>query len=283
MPAAAGHLPNAIVIGAQKCGTTSLHYYLGRHPQVRMSREKELDFFVAEGNWPRGIEWYKSNFQGTAKVYGESSPSYTNFPIYRQASERMAAVAPNARLIYLVRDPVERMVSHYMHEVSEGAEPRPVEAAFETLEDNAYVTRSRYFMQLEQYLGRFPDSHILVVAAEDLRDHRRQALQHIFRFLEVDDQFTSTEFSRYLHSSTYQRRPTRIGRLLQRAIGARLEPALPPEIRWYVMWSLYYPFSRPVERPTLPAELRGRLSAALKDDVERLRAYTGQAFAGWSV
>jgi len=138
-------------------------------------------------------------------------------------------------------------------------------------------------MQLDQYLGRFLDSHILVVAAEDLRDRRQHTLQHIFRFLEVDDQFTCGDFTRLLHQSTYKRRKMRIGRLLERAIGARLERAMPPEIRWHVTWALYYPFSRPVERPALPADLRARLGMALKGDVERLRAYTGQAFADWSI
>src|ERR687894_2292944 len=73
-------LPNLIVIGAQKCGTSVLHYYLSLHPEVSMSRPKELNFFIEERNWPRGLDWYKSQFDGDARVRGEASPNYTAYP-----------------------------------------------------------------------------------------------------------------------------------------------------------------------------------------------------------
>ena len=107
-------LPNLIVIGAAKCGTTSLHEYLDLHPEVAMSREKELDFFVEEKHWGRGVEWYAAQFED-APVRGESSPSYTAYPRYRGVPERIRRVVPDAKLVYLVRDPVERIVSHFVH------------------------------------------------------------------------------------------------------------------------------------------------------------------------
>ncbi len=73
-------LPNLIVIGAQKCGTTSLHDYLGRHPEIRMSAEKELNFFQLERNWHRGVHWYEKQFPGGTAIRGETSPGYTYFP-----------------------------------------------------------------------------------------------------------------------------------------------------------------------------------------------------------
>src|SRR6059058_6332030 len=75
-----GALPNLIVIGAQKCGTSGLHYYLSLHPEVSMSRPKELNFFIVERNWPRGTEWYAAHFEPRAIVRGESSPNYTAYP-----------------------------------------------------------------------------------------------------------------------------------------------------------------------------------------------------------
>ncbi len=84
-----GILPNLIVIGAPKCATTSLHYYLGLHPQISMSRNKELGFFVSELNWPKGIEWYKSNFTGKARIYGESSTHYASYPFFSGVPEKM--------------------------------------------------------------------------------------------------------------------------------------------------------------------------------------------------
>lgn len=73
-------LPNLIIIGAMKCGTTSLHSYLSLHPEIKMSRQKELDFFVDRYNWHRRIDWYQSQFKGKAKIYGKSSPNYSKYP-----------------------------------------------------------------------------------------------------------------------------------------------------------------------------------------------------------
>lgn len=97
-------LPNLIVIGAQICGTTSLHYYLSLHPQVSMSKEKELLFFREEHNWPKGIAWYASHFHGKAKVHGESSPGYTNYPQFAGVPSRMYPVLPKAAPAFWVAD-----------------------------------------------------------------------------------------------------------------------------------------------------------------------------------
>ncbi len=108
-------LPNLIIIGAQKCGTSGLHYYLGLHPEVSMSTPKELNYFIAERNWGRGPEWYARHFDPTARCRGESSPNYTAFPQHMGVPERMAGVIPDAKLIYIVRDPLDRIAAHYVH------------------------------------------------------------------------------------------------------------------------------------------------------------------------
>src|SRR5688500_5445420 len=108
-------LPNLITIGAQKCGTSGLHYYLGLHPEVSMSTPKELNYFIAERNWGRGPEWYGRHFDPNARCRGESSPNYTAFPQHMGVPERMASVVPDAKLIYIVRDPLARIAAHYVH------------------------------------------------------------------------------------------------------------------------------------------------------------------------
>ena len=148
-----GALPNLIVIGGLKCGTTSLHHYLNLHPQIAMSRPKELNFFVAELNWELGPEWYASHFERDAEIRGETSPHYTNLPRFEGVAERMRELlGDGARLIYMVRDPIERMLSHYLHNVGGGYESRPMAEALAD-PDSAYVARSRYAMQLEPYLA----------------------------------------------------------------------------------------------------------------------------------
>ena len=82
-------LPNLIIVGGLKCGTTSIHHYLGLHPEIQMSKPKELNFFVEELNWDLGLDWYASRFDGRFEVRGESSPHYTNLPRFSGVPERI--------------------------------------------------------------------------------------------------------------------------------------------------------------------------------------------------
>src|SRR5436190_1843341 len=161
-------LPNLVVIGAKKAGTTSLYHYLDSHPDISMSREKELDFFVAERNWPRGPGWYRRHFNADVAVRGEASPYYTALPTHRGVPARMANVVPEARLIYVVRDPIERLVSHYHMAIATGRERRPLRAAVADFSESWYVAHGRYWMQLEPYLRRFAPEQVLVVDQDDL-------------------------------------------------------------------------------------------------------------------
>ena len=133
-------LPNLLVIGAGKCGTTSLHYYLGLHPQISMSYVKELNFFVKEHKWRRGVKWYQSNFSGSARIYGETSPAYTNYPVFSGVPERIYSTLPLAKLIYLVRDPLKRIFSHYIQCYANRKEDRPFQVALQNFKSNPYVT-----------------------------------------------------------------------------------------------------------------------------------------------
>jgi hypothetical protein len=276
-------LPDFIVIGAMKCGTTSLHHYLGHHPEIGMSKKKELNFFVEDGRWSKGLEWYQSNFKGPARIYGEASPKYTSFPTSPGIPERMHAVVPQAKLIYIVRDPIERILSHYVHSLAELREHRPIEEALADFEENEYICRSMYYMQLEQYLVFYPKSSILVINHDDLYHRRRQTLQGVFRFLEVDETFDTPKFSTMVHLSRKKRRKTPTGVWLSQLPMIRPLRRLPSPWRRRVDKLLFYPFSRSIPRPGLPEELRQTLVRHLKPDTDRLREMTGQRFDGWCV
>jgi hypothetical protein len=278
---ATGTLPNLIVIGAQKCATTSLHYYLNSHPQIAMAREKELDFFVLKHNWRRGLAWYMAQFSGQAQIHGETSPNYTFFPFFSGVAERMYSVVPGTKLIYVVRDPIDRVVSGYIHACAEGYENQPIAAALANPEASPHVWRSQYYRQLEQYLEYFPQSQILVLALEDLYYHRQETMQKVFGFLGVDDTFYSRKFSSIKHPSSHKRRKTSAGNYLARTALMRAVARLPFEIRGKVEALLYFPLSRRIERPVLDEKLRKALTDYLADDVSRLRAYTGYAFGEW--
>lgn len=275
-----------MVIGAQKCGTTSLHYYLDQHPEISMARAKELNFFVARGTWAKGADWYAAQFDASAPVRGESSPAYTNYPVHEGVPARMHSLVPNAKLVFLVRDPIERIISQYIHDYSAGKENRTVEEALaDGISTHPYVLRSKYFFQLEQYLAFFPREQILVLAQEDLLHDRAPTMSQVFEFLEVDDAFYHPKFEQLKHrTSNDRRRKTRLGRavsLAARELTARFHP--PRWIAWKAERLLVFPLSRRIERPVVGSALTERLAGELADDADRLRVLTGKEFASWSL
>jgi len=279
-----GTLPNMIIIGAAKCATTSLHYYLGLHPQISMSRQKEINFFI-QRNWVRGVKWYMSRFQGEARVHGESSVGYTFHPFARGVPGRMHSVVPEARLIYILRDPIDRIVSDYVHCYADRmwGEDRTIDDALAHLDNNPYVCRSQYYMQLEKYLDYFPKSHILIVTQEDLFHRRRQTLQEIFGFLNVDETFYSRKFFNVKHKTIEKRRKNQIGFFLKRLSETNMAKIFSADLRRNIGKIVYFPFSTNIEKPVLGNGLRQELVDYLQDDMNRLRQYTGRVFDGWCV
>jgi len=277
-----GHLPDFVVIGALKAGTTSLDFYLHRHPQIRTAPGKEVRFFAEELPWSRGVDWYRSHFRGRADIYGEVCATYASYPTYRDVPRRMHSVIPDAKLIYLVRDPIERIVSQYVHRRADRHEERSFETVVrEAHEDDDYICRSAYYRQLDRFLQYYRKSDILVVLSEDLLQDRQSTLRKVFRFLGVREDHDSPLYRLRLHKSVRKRRLTPTGVRISRLAGFRSLGALPPGPRWQIQRMLYWPFSRDVRRPELDAELRSRLAGFLREDVEELRRFTGRDFAEW--
>jgi hypothetical protein len=276
-----GALPNLIVIGGLKCGTTSLHHYLNLHPEIAMSRPKELNFFVAELNWDLGLDWYASHFDRAAPVRGETSPHYTNLPRFGGVAARMRDVlGAEARIVYMVRDPIDRMLSHYLHNVGGGYESRPLETALAN-PDSAYVARSRYAMQAEPYLEAFGAERVLIVTREELRDERLTTMRRAFEFAGVDAAFASPQFEREWETGGGKQDGG--FRLMDRAVRLpglraldRNFDRLPESLRWVVERIVHDPGRGPSPKPELPEELRARLRELLAGDMERLEAIAGR-------
>ena len=273
-------IANLLIIGAQKCGTTSLHEYLDLHPAISMSRDKEPNFY----NWyfDRGLDWYGAQWPEPAPVRGEASTDYTVHPIFPGVPERIRAVAPETKLVYLVRDPVDRMVSHYMHGYLTGLFHEPAQELFSRpdIGDHDLVVRGLYAMQLEQFLEVFPRDQLMVVDQRDLLGERRATLRRVFSFLEVDPDFASPGFEvRHFQSEQAWRprgvlsRRRGVNRAVQRGF------SLPGPVGKGVRRLL----AHPVSKPELDEGLRRRLAAHFGADAQRLRELTGQDFAHWSV
>ncbi len=247
-PNSAAHaLPNLVVIGAMKCGTTALHRLLDHHPDIAMAAGKELNFFFGPASgpdpsgvstWHLGPDWYARRFDGRAAIRGESSPGYTS-PDHREVAGRMADLVPEAHLVYLVRDPLDRAVSQYRHHRAEGAESRPIA---EALPDPAsqYIARSRYHDRLTPFLRHFQIDQIVIIDQADLLRDTARCLRRVHRFLGV----------------------------------APAAGHLPPGRRWNASTGA---------EVAVPQRVREALRHALADDVARLRELTGQEFGRWSV
>jgi hypothetical protein len=273
------------VIGGLKCGTTSLHHYLNLHPEVAMSRPKELNFFVTELNWELGPDWYASHFDRSAAVRGESSPHYTNLPRFTGVAERMRELlGESARIVYMVRDPIDRMLSHYLHNVGGGYERRPLEAALGDA-DSAYVARSRYAMQAEPYVREFGSERLLILSREQLAGERVPTMRRVFEFCRVDPSFGSPQFERQWETGSakssggfrFMDRAVRLPGL--RALDRNFD-RLPESLRWLVERLVHDPKAGAAPKPELEPGLHERLAALFRDDVARLEQIAGRDF-GW--
>jgi hypothetical protein len=277
-------LPNLIIIGGLKCGTTSIHHYLGLHPQIHMSKPKELNFFVEELNWDLGLDWYRSHFDARLRVRGESSPHYTNLPRFGGVAERIREHCPEAKLIYMVRDPISRILSHWRHATGAGYEYGGMEERL-AAPDRAYVQRSLYWMQLQPYLELFPREQIAIFTQEELQSGREQTMRRAFDFAGVDADFVSEQFSREWEKSSAKEgdRYQLMERLIRlpgfRSFDRNFD-RLPESLRWMVEKVVHDPEKPSAPKPKLDEGLRARLVELLRDDARQLQELAGRDF-GW--
>jgi hypothetical protein len=268
-------LPTFIIIGAMKSGTSSLYKYLAAHPEIGVSRVKETDFFLAERNYRRGLAWYESLFSKSgAREFGEASPNYTKRTVFAGVPERMHAVVPQARLVYILRDPVARMLSQYAHRYAQGTELRPLADALGPRDHNTYWLSSSYYFQLSAFLEHYPLERILVLQAEDLREDRPGTLRRVFQFLGIDSEFDCPLFRQNFNVSS---RRYSNGWSLERLVGSR-------RMLHYMRSVVSCPLTKPA-RPaeSFDAETRQRVEEFLRPDIEALRRLTGQKFERWCI
>ena len=196
-------LPDFLILGAQKAGTTALYAYLRWHPQITGPSFKEVSFF--DRHYVKGERWYRAHMPVRRRsLVGEASPSYLFHPL---APERVAGMLPGARLITLLRNPVDRAFSHYQHEVALGREPLSFEDAVDREDERmqselermlrdpsyfslawwnyTYIARGRYAEQLERWFAAFPREQLLVLFTEELSADTAATYRRVLDFLGV--------------------------------------------------------------------------------------------------
>ena len=238
--------PNLFVIGAMKCGTSSLHRHLAAHPEIFMCDPKEPCGLVAPDelrrHWPKmadlgfaeSRERYLELFsEGAARRYrGESSTLYTKLPEIRGVAARMQSLCVDPRLIYILRDPVERTISHYWHQVRQGGERRDMLTAIR--DEPEYREVSHYAMQLEPFVERFGRERILLLTLEEMTRAPAAVVGAAAAWLGVDAAFRPPDAeARANVTPTHFDVDSRPGveRFRHSSFWARLGPLVPAPIR----------------------------------------------------
>ncbi|MFL6240291.1 MAG: sulfotransferase family protein [Actinomycetes bacterium] len=277
-----GRLPTFYVVGAMKSGTSSLHRAIAAHPDVFMSTPKELHYFVEDRNWQRGVQWYAEQFAPAdgALAIGEASVTYTQMPYRPGVPERMAALTPEARIIYLVRHPVERMLSHYRHNLACGRESREPDAAFERRGN--YLAFSRYGTQLRYYQDRFPPEQLLVLPAERFFTDPVRVVRRIWTFLGLPP--SDVDVPSVLINATKDRpAPVAAARRLRHSKGvAGAWNVLPKTVRARVKKAV--PRSAMgTQQLTLSVAERQRIQDLLRPEVAMIAPYVDGPFDRWEL
>jgi hypothetical protein len=288
-------MPNFLIIGAMKSGTTALYYYLEQHPEIYMSPVKEPNFFSSQEQENAAgavthIGTYQHLFRGVSreKVIGEASHSYLYEP---RAAAEIRRYVPEAKLIAILRNPIDRAYSHFLHMVRSGTEPLGdfAQALREdvvgirnerTFQD--YIGRGLYYNQLKRYFGTFPRQQVRVYLYEDMSGAPISTVQDAFQFLKVDDSFVP-DVSLRRNVSGYPRYKTLDGLLRsQSRIKHAAKIYLPARMRWRLSKAFDDLKTRNlVEPPPVQSEVRRQLIRVYREDILKVQELIHRDLSAW--
>jgi hypothetical protein len=267
------HRPDFIVVGAMKSATTTLHEQLARQPGVFMTRPKEPNFFSDDANYRRGWDWYSSLFSAAhpTTARGESSTHYTKLPTFPRTVERMVRWLPRIKLIYVMRHPIDRLVSQYVHELTGGGIRSSLVGAVE--EHPELIEYSRYAMQLEPFLAAYGFNSVLPVFFPRLVTESGQELERIGRFLGLESPLVWDSSLTPQNTRRDRLRPSPFRQaLVQSAVLGRLRHRVLPR-RWSQSAKEFW--RAEVEPPRIPADLTAHLREVFDADLSQLGSWLG--------
>lgn len=265
--------PDFIIIGAMKCATSTLHVQLAAQPGIFMTEPKEPNFFSDPDNWSRGPAWYGALYDGAGEgdLCGESSTHYTKLPTYPETVARIAAhTRQDTRFIYVLRHPIDRLISQYIHQWNEGVISEPIDTAIDSYPE--LIAYSRYAMQLEPYIEAFGRARILPVFFDRLTASPQEELERICAFIGYVGQPQWCMDIDKQNVSSQRLRPTMMLNILKYVPGSQtLRRLLIPEsVRERIKdtW-------RMKERPVLSERNLAELTETFDRDLARLGGWLG--------
>lgn len=275
-----------LIIGSQKCGTTSLFNYLAQHPQIAPSSRKETNFFVRDEDWERGLDWYQSLWQWNPEVHRtalEASPNYTfSQSMSAQASRRIASVNGQFQFIFIMRDPIEKIDSARHQGYYQGW----LKSSAVNDVPPALIESAQYAKQLDEYAQHFGKENILLLQLGVLKRQPQACLQQVCDFLDLHPhQFQSLG---KIHNARNSYREDTLWRKLSRVNLLKPMVGLVPEhyknhLRRLLTASTS---SKKAKIPALTQEQRQSIQQALQPDLKKLQLeYKVNIFEwdiGWS-
>jgi len=296
-------LPNFIIIGAGRSGTTSLYHYLKQHPEIYMSPVKEPSFFAPEkedgglyipeiGRSPRNIvsdmEDYQALFAGVKneKAIGEASVAYLMRP---RAAEKIKKHIPKAKLIAILRNPADRQYSWFLAKLSRGLETRSFSEMVEMEKESAvalgashqgYLGKSFYYARLKHYFKLFSQSQIRVYLYQDLQDKPLALVQDIYRFLEVDDNFVPDMSIKYAKTGV-PKDSLSGGLLRKRHVLRKFVLKHIPFVFPYISAFAIKLKNRHLVKPSLSSEIRKQLIEIYREDILKLQELIQRDLSKW--
>lgn len=310
-------LPNFLIIGAAKSGTTTLYEYLCRHPQIFMSTPKEPNFFAKEINYQKGIEWYASLFEEaqSGQICGEASTPYTHQLQIPELPERIVRVLPDVKLIYIMRHPVDRAYSQYQQQIkiAQGVNRRAKVKAFkipetfeellqrgkQVIEADDYMNKidvlaaSNYIAIIERYLKYFERESFLFLLLDDLISKPQETITKVCNFLNIDseiDLISKEPIKANLaveHRSWFLR--SQITAPLKEIPGVATVAGLMPQALRDSAYSILkkLPYKKSVEQQYLPQsmlpETRAILLQKFQEPNQRLAEFLDRDLSHWSI
>ena len=274
----------ALIIGAMKCGTTSLFSYLAQHPQIAACRKKETFFFSADGCWNRGFDWYRSLWDWDSTIHRialEASVDYTRVPTYPNAAERIATLADkvNFKFIYIMRNPLDRIESHYTHGLAQNWQSTQKPLTEEIHPE--LIEASQYARQLNEYYQRFPAENILLLNFVDLKKDPRTLLKKVCCFLQIDPDYSFQGLNTVYNANTERIANETLWRSLKKI---KLLHYLSKHISVQQKKKIYHLFGRKLEgNIKLLPEQRSYVLHELREDLQKLRLDYGVDLQSWEI
>ncbi len=278
-------LPDFLVGGAPKCGTSSLAKTLGAHPEVFVPAAQEVPYFHCANYEEKGASWYASHFKkaGHAQRCGETTPDYLADVA---SADRIARDLPAVKLIFMVRDPIARAHSHYWHRQRSQREPRSFPQAVRdemrsaSNEERGYLLKhGRFTANLARYRERFPEERLMVIALEDLKTHGDAIMNDVARFLSITSAPTLLrDNSASVPKSAGVANAMRAYIKHQGVAKTAVRALVPDGLRRGVRRRLLRANAKPADKPAFDEEARALLREAFAGERETLSALLGRDF-----